>query len=120
MITDASASSKSISIIWDQDSFSDLFWYELRYNFTIRGCDNYTGEGHEVINGSLRSYTLENSSETPVEEDSVYNIVLIAVNIDGNSEASIPEISTLGDGMLITMPICLIIVYSISSPHWST
>lgn len=101
---------------------SALPWYELQYNFTIRGCENYTGEGNVVINGSLRSYTLENSSETPVEEDGVYSIIIIAVNADGRSEASIPEISTMGDGMMlmITMPIYLTILHFISSPHWST
>ena len=80
---------------------SDVFWYELRYNFTIRECENYTGEGNKMINSSFRSFTLENNSETPVEEDSVYSIFLIAMNSDGRSEASVPEISTQGDGSYV-------------------
>ena len=83
---------------------STLHWYELEYNFTIRGCKNYTSEGNnKVISGNLTSYTLRNSSETPVEEDSVYNIFLIAVNSDGRSVANITEISTLKDGILLIM-----------------
>ena len=82
---------------------SALHWYELQYNFTIRACENYTGEGNKVIN---RSFTLENTSETPVEEDSIYtdsiySILLIAVNLDGRSEASVPEISTQRDGSYV-------------------
>ena len=102
VITNVSASSNSITITWNQDSSSDVFSYELRYNFTIRGCENYTGEGSKVINGSLRSYTLRNSSETLVEEDSVYNILLIAMNSDGNSEANISDITTQGASKLIS------------------
>ena len=97
-----SASSDSITITWNQDLSSEVFSYELRYNFTIRGCENYTGEGSKVINGSLRSYTLRNSSETLVEEDSVYNILLIAMNSDGNSEANISDITTQGASKLIS------------------
>ena len=82
---------------------SALHWYKLEYNFTIRDCENYTSEGNEVINGNLTSYTLKNSSETPVEEDSAYNIFLTAVNSDGRSEASITQISTLGAGMVIKL-----------------
>jgi hypothetical protein len=54
-----------------------------------------------VINGHLSNYTLRNSSETPVEEDSVYSIYLVAVNSDGRSEANVTEISTLKDGILL-------------------
>ena len=101
IITNISAASTSITISWDQDDSSDVFWYELRYNITIRECENYTGEGNKVINSSLRSYTFENSSKTPVEEDSVYSILLIAVNSDGRSEATIPEILTQGNGSYV-------------------
>ena len=101
VITNVSAYSNSITITWEQDLSSDLFWYELQYNFTIIECnsENNTREWTDTINSSFRSYTLRNSSETPVEEDGVYSIFLIAVNSDGRSEASIPEILTLEDGM---------------------
>ena len=100
-ITNVSVSSNSITISWDQDSYTEVFWYELSYNFTIKGCENYTGEGTIVINGSLRSYTLMNSSETPVEENSVYSIIITAVNSDGESEPNITDISTPGAGVLV-------------------
>ena len=95
-ITNAIASSTSITITWDQNTTSDVIWYELRYNFTIsRGCenqsDNYT---IDMIEGSRRNHTLENSTATPVEEDSVYTIFLSANNFDGASDTSILEAST--------------------------
>ena len=105
-IKNVSAGSTNITITWERD-LSSALWYELQYNFTIRGCENHTGKGNVVISGSFKNYILMNSSETPVEEDSVYSIIIIAVNSDGRSEASIHEISTLRDGMvlIITMPI---------------
>ena len=106
VITDVSANSTSIIINWNQNLSSDVFWYELRYNFTIKECysENNTWSNEwidNMINGSLTSYTLTNSSETPVEEDSAYSVFLTAVNSDGRSKASTTEISTLGAGMLI-------------------
>ena len=101
VITNVSASSISITITWKQNLSSDDFWYELRYNFTIRACENYAGEGNRVINSSFRSFTLENTSETPVEEDSIYSILLIAVNSAGRSEASVCETSTQRDGSYV-------------------
>ena len=107
VITNVSASSTSITINWNQNLSSDVFWYELRYNFTIKECysenivNTWSNEWIDIINGSLTSYTLTNSSETPIEEDSAYDIFLTAVNSDGRSEASTTEISTLGAGMLI-------------------
>ena len=94
-ITNVMASSTSITITWDQNTTSDVIWYELRYNFTIRGCeiqsDNYT---IDMIEGSRRNYTLENSTTTPVEEYSAYTIFLSANNYDGASDTSIMEVST--------------------------
>ena len=101
VITNVLANSTSITINWTQNLSSDVFWYELRYNFTIEEC--YSENASKWINGSLTSYTLKNSSETPVEEDSAYDIFLTAVNSDGRSEASTTQISTLGAGMLIKL-----------------
>ena len=105
VITDVSANSTSITINWNQSLSSDVFWYELRYNFTIKECYS-ENNASKWINGSLTSYTLRNSSETPVEEDSAYSIFLTAVNSDGRSEASTTEISTLGAGMFIKLVQC--------------
>lgn len=99
VITDVTASSTSITITWNQNTSSDVIRYELRYNFTIRECE-IRSDNIEVgmINGSLRNYTLENSTETPVEEDSDYTIFLSAINFDGASDSSITEVSTQGSG----------------------
>jgi hypothetical protein len=101
LITNVSAGSTYITITWERDLSGALHWYELEYTFTIRDCKYYTGEGNEVISNHLSNYTLRNSSETPVEEDSAYSIFLVAVNSDGRSEASVTEISTLKNGKLL-------------------
>ena len=116
VITNVSVYSTSITFNWEQDLSSDVFYYELQYNFTIRECysEGNTKEWIYVIidNSSLSSYTLENSSESPVEEDSVYSIILIAVNSDGVSEAIVTKISTQGAGMLTITVLCICIINS--------
>lgn len=77
---------------------SDILEYELQYNFTIRECNNEGWAVTMTVNSSLRQYTITNSTETPVEEDSVYNITVQAVNSDWKSEASISMITTPGAG----------------------
>ena len=95
-ITYVTATSTTITITWDQNTSSDIIWYELQYNFTIRGCeiqsDNYIIDN--MIEGSRRNYTLENSTATPVEENSAYTIFLSAINCDGKSDTGITEAST--------------------------
>ena len=117
VITNVSVYFTSITFSWEQNLSSDVLSYELRYNFTIRECysESNTREWIDVFlnNSCLRSYTLENSSETPVEEDSVYSIILIAVNSDGRSEASLKEISTPGAGMLIHMQYLLLSILTL-------
>ena len=89
MITDVSSSSTSFTITWEQDDpFSDVVTsYELYYNFSIRECPDDINSGWSVTinDSSLRSFTVTNSTETPVEEDGVYNISLTAVNLAGSS-----------------------------------
>ena len=100
VITNISAGTTSITVTWEQNLSSAVFWYELQYNFTIRECESNIGNvGMDVVNGSLRSYTLKKGTETPVEEDSIYTILLTAMNSDGASDTSISEISTLRAGM---------------------
>ena len=95
-IIDISSESTSITITWEQDLSSDVLWYEIQYNFSIRECqDNIWNAWNVIINdGSLRNYTLVNSTDTPVEEDSDYFIMLTAVNSDGKSEPVTTETST--------------------------
>ena len=55
----------------------------MSYNFTVHECSGDEGKFPPVtvmLNGSTRSYTIINSSTTPVEEDSTYSILLTAVS----------------------------------------
>ena len=102
VITHVSAGSKSIIITWDQDLSSEVQWYELQYNFTIRECEIRSGNVEVgMIDRFLRKYTLENSTETPIEEDSAYTVFLSAVNFDGTSDTNMSEISTQGASELL-------------------
>ena len=57
--------------------------YEINYQYIIQEC---FGEGIfppvtvSVDNSSLRRYTLSNSASTPVEEDTLFQISLTAIN----------------------------------------
>ena len=76
-----------------------------------------------MIEGSLRNYTLENSTATPVEENSTYTIFLSAINSNGASDTSITEASTQGSSefnLLFTTHIIILCHAYISSSKWST
>ena len=102
-INEVSSESTSITITWEQDLSSDVFGYEIQYNFTIRECQDDSRNVWNVIisDGSLRNYTLVNSTDTPVEEDSDYFIMFTALNSDGKSEPVAIEIDTLAAGIQI-------------------
>ena len=74
--------------------------YEINYRFQINECirDGETASFLPVMvmltNGSQRSYTIMNSSTTPVEEDSDYTITITAVNSVGRSATSNAAMST--------------------------
>ena len=75
--------------------------YMLYYEYTISQCSGNEGEYPPVTirisDGSLREYTIENSSDTPVEEDSEYSaITLRAVNTVDTSEPSNSVTTTTG------------------------
>ena len=81
--------------------------YEISYNRIVNECGGDIGSFPTVTvllnSDSLRSYTLTNSSSTPVEEDSRYFITLRAVNsvIRSDSTMAFPYPVTTGDAGLI-------------------
>ena len=69
--------------------------YEIEYERSIHECrDEGMGNFPAItvmgVNGSLRSYTLANSSSTIVDEDSTFFITLTAVNSVTRSEPTPP------------------------------
>ena len=97
----ASALSTSINLTWDQPRGANAVdYYEINYNFTINECigtDNGYGSGTVMIkfnDSSARSYSITNSASTPVEENSMYDITLTAVNSIERSEGISTETST--------------------------
>ena len=102
-ITQPSSTFTSINISWTQNLISDVDWFEIDYNFTIRQCPDLIHNASLKINSSMRHYTLLDSTMTPIEEDSEYTISLRAVNIVGNSEADLQTISTPAAGVLLTL-----------------
>ena len=93
MVTQSLAT--SITLTWDQPlGVEAVNRYEINYSFVVRECvrdnDNRPFQPVKVmsIDGSQRSYTIMNSSDTPVEEDSDYTISIRAVNSLGMSAQS--------------------------------
>jgi hypothetical protein len=75
--------------------------YEIKYNYSINEC---AGMGSpipeitvEISDGSLRMYTISNSSISPVEEDSNYMITLIAIS-NGSAPSAIASVVTGDSG----------------------
>ena len=82
--------------------------YEINNDRIVNQCSDDIGSFLTVTvildNGSLRSYTLTNSSSTPVEEDSRYFITLKAVNSVMRSDTIIAfpsPITTADEGLLV-------------------
>ena len=81
--------------------------YQIRYEYSINECigerDNFSSDSVTVVlnKGSLRSYTLTNSSLTPVEEDSSFFLTLRAVNGAMMSDPTPPaHVETADAGMI--------------------
>lgn len=74
----------------------------INYSFTINECDD--GGMQQVtitgVGGSSRSYTISDSSTTPVEEDSQYTITVSTISNGTASEPSTSApVTTPGAGM---------------------
>ena len=99
-ITNQSFDSNFIAIYWKQDNVVES--YKIQYNFTIKQCaDEMDYESNEIIlAGNIYNYTIHNETSMRVEENSVYNISVIAVNSDVSSPAAIIMNATKEAGTL--------------------
>ena len=78
-----------------EDPYSVILWYELEYVIDINQCQDDMSQTVMFFNISPRhNYTVVNSTETPVEEDSTYIIHLKAVNSDGQNTSNATVIKT--------------------------
>ena len=90
----------SISISWNQQNQDVVTRYEINYSYTVNHCPQYRPVQNTIVNvsGSMRIYTLLNTSENPIEEDSIYTITITAINPAGRSRASTGVLYTLPSG----------------------
>ena len=76
----------SISLTWDQPLGADAVnGFKISYTYEVNECRDenplpYASVTVTLNNGSLRGYTIINSSLSLVEEDSVFTISVTAVN----------------------------------------
>ena len=99
----------SILLTWEQPEGS-VDSYILDYEFSINECSGNEGTfppiRKTIRDGSLRMYTITNSADTPVEEDSIYYITLRAVNsVDTSETSNIARVNTAiaGGSMLFSV-----------------
>lgn len=118
-MTSISIESTSINISWVQND-TTVDYYEIQYNFTVKECNSIMKIfGPIKINNSTTEYTLSNSTNTPVEEDSVYSISLTAVNSVGQNETVVVrDIVTKGAGsyFLCTISNWIVVLYPSLAP----
>ena len=88
--------------------------YEIIYRYVIEECELKLEGGRMfppvavfVNDGTLRRYTLNDSSSTPVEEDSVFRISLTGVNSVTTSVPSQPTMTTTAEAGI---PTCFFLV----------
>jgi hypothetical protein len=91
-----------ITLTWDQPGRADIVdSYEINVEYSINQCGGATLRMPTItILGSMWSYTIL----TSVEEDSSYNISLIAVNSVTRTTPAKINITTPPAGILATMP----------------
>ena len=86
MLMTSSPTPTSITLTWEQPEGADAVeGYEINYMYSIMQCVGEVEGDFPAISvmlndGSLRSYTITNTSSTLVQEDSTYTITLRAVN----------------------------------------
>ena len=91
-----------IALYWEQDDA--VKFYKIQYNFTIRECADEMARqvtNHELSEIMRNNYTI-NSTNVPVEEDSDYNISLVAVNSNVSSPATVIMGTTKQAGISIS------------------
>ena len=108
MLEVTSPTPTSITLIWEQPEGADAVKsYEIIYDRIVNECGAGMGSFPTVTvvldDGSLRSYTLTNSSLTPVEEDSMYFISLRALNsvMRSDTTTAFPDPVTTADAGLL-------------------
>ena len=105
----ATGMTTSILLTWDQQEGS-VDSYILDYEFSINECSGNEGTfppvRKTIRDGSLRMYTIADSADTPIEEDSIYYITLRAVNsVDTSETSNIARVNTAiaGGSMLFSV-----------------
>ena len=98
----------SISLSWTQSEGADAVdRYEISYSLTINGClELGTTSRGSIDAGSVTTYTLVDSGSNPIEEDSVYDISVRAVNSVAMSDQAKTTATTPRAGLLITLDTC--------------
>ena len=93
----------SITLTWGQpEGANAVEKYEINYCYFIEECEAEGGRTFPPVtvslnDGTLRRYTLNNSDLTSVEEDSVFQITLTAVNSMTRSAPSQPVRTTTAE-----------------------
>ena len=100
----ATSTATSISLSWTQPPGDSIDSYEITYSYTINQCDGVEGAFPPITilvsSGTQRSYEITNSPSTPVEEDSMYDIELVAISNGTKSIPSSTQTSTQPAGMV--------------------
>ena len=106
----------SISLSWTQPLGADAVQsYQINYSYTINECsrDSVGQIMQGSVNvGNVRTYNLSNSSQTPVEEDSVYSITVTAVNNVVSSTPSATRLTTTAPAGMSVSYLCLCLYLS--------
>ena len=90
----ASTGFNFINITWSKRANDYVYEYELHYSYHIRECqDNSVIMNSIKIDNSTKNYSLMN-----LEEDSEFNISLVASNLAGKSEPATVVATTLTSG----------------------
>ena len=99
----ANSRATSISLTWMQPTDDFVDSYEIFYTYNIYQCNGVEGTFPSVTipisDGAQRSYMITNSPTTPVEEDSMYTIMLTAISNGTRSNPASTQTDTQTAGI---------------------
>lgn len=107
----ATSTSTSITLTWNQPHLDDSVhvYYVITYTYIVRECSILNSQVTVLVNdSSSRTHTIDNGPQTPIEEDSTYNITLFAVSDTGiESDTVSTMVQTSQAGTLQSISIIL-------------
>lgn len=105
VITQITPSETSITLIWTQFLNSTVYEFTIHYTFSVNGCAGISGFNDIVISDMVGLQFEYQFELTNLEENSEYDIYIVATNANGNTQGDTVRTETLIDSEFMVIAI---------------